>query len=154
MASPLLTTPPGELMYSATSRCGFSASRNNSCAHTSAATPSSIGPLMKMMRSRSSREKMSNERSPRGDCSITMGMRFIDCSSGGECQRAGPVCSGRHMNQLQMCAAAIGTAAQLEAHQRGGLIGGAPVISDVARRHAGCELQFDIGLGLIGLRQQ
>ena len=39
--------------------------------------PSSIGPLTKTIRSRSSREKMSNARSPRLDSSTTIGTRFI-----------------------------------------------------------------------------
>ena len=38
---------------------GFSASRNRSCAVTSVAMWSSTGPVMKMIRSLSSREKMS-----------------------------------------------------------------------------------------------
>jgi hypothetical protein len=40
--------------------------------------PSSTGPLRKITRSRSSREKMSNARSPRLDCSTTMGTRFME----------------------------------------------------------------------------
>ena len=56
---PDVTTPPGELMYIEISFFGFSASRNRSCATTSVAIPSSIGPVMKMMRSLRSREKMS-----------------------------------------------------------------------------------------------
>src|SRR6185295_8780830 len=46
---PEVTTPPGELMYIETSFFGFSASRNKSCATTKVATPSSIGPVMKMI---------------------------------------------------------------------------------------------------------
>jgi hypothetical protein len=38
---------------------GFSASRNSICATTRVAIPSSIGPVMKMIRSFNSREKMS-----------------------------------------------------------------------------------------------
>ena len=53
---PGVTTPPGELMYMEISFFGFSASRNSSCATTSVAMPSSIGPVMKMMRSFRSRE--------------------------------------------------------------------------------------------------
>ena len=56
---PDVTTPPGELMYIEISFFGFSASRNSICATTSVAMPSSIGPVMKMMRSFRSREKMS-----------------------------------------------------------------------------------------------
>ena len=48
--------PPGELMYMETSFFGLSASRNRSWATTSEAMPSSIGPVMKMIRSLSSRE--------------------------------------------------------------------------------------------------
>ena len=44
---------------------GFSASRNSSCATISEAESSSTGPVRKMMRSRSRREKMSKARSPR-----------------------------------------------------------------------------------------
>src|SRR5690242_5458211 len=69
--------------------------------------PSSIGPLTKMMRSRSSREKMSKARSPRLDCSITIGTRLLDMgfSSGGkgggrrvrgDGRRAGALRSKRH----------------------------------------------------------
>jgi hypothetical protein len=43
-------------MYIDTSFFGFSASRNKSCATTKVATPSSIAPVMKMIRSLSSRE--------------------------------------------------------------------------------------------------
>ncbi len=46
-------------MYIEISFFGFSASRNSICATTKVAMPSSIGPVMKMMRSFSSREKMS-----------------------------------------------------------------------------------------------
>ena len=56
---PDVTTPPGELMYIEISFFGFSASRNSSCATTSVATPSSMPPVMKMIRSFSRREKMS-----------------------------------------------------------------------------------------------
>ena len=56
---------------------GFSLSRNSSWRQTSAAMPSSTGPLTKMIRSRSNREKMSNARSPRLDSSTTIGTRFI-----------------------------------------------------------------------------
>ena len=52
---------------------GFSDSRNSSWAVTRLAIWSSIAPVMKMIRSRSSREKMSKLRSPRLDCSMTMG---------------------------------------------------------------------------------
>ena len=38
---------------------------------------SSTAPTMKMMRSRSRREKMSNERSPRADCSMTIGTSLL-----------------------------------------------------------------------------
>ena len=48
--------PPGELMYIEISFFGVSASRNRSCATTSVDIPSSIGPVMKMMRSFRSRE--------------------------------------------------------------------------------------------------
>jgi len=54
-----MSTPPGELMYIAISFLGFSASRKRSCATTRVATVSSIGPVMKTMRSFNSREKMS-----------------------------------------------------------------------------------------------
>ncbi len=59
IARPEVTTPPGELMYIEISFFGFSASRNSSCATTSVDMPSSIGPVTKMMRSFSRREKMS-----------------------------------------------------------------------------------------------
>ena len=59
IASPEVTTPPGELMYIEISFFGFSASRNRSWATTKVAMPSSIGPVMKMMRSFRSLEKMS-----------------------------------------------------------------------------------------------
>jgi len=54
-----VTTPPGELMYIEISFFGFSASRNRSCATTKVDMPSSTGPVKKMMRSFSRREKMS-----------------------------------------------------------------------------------------------
>jgi hypothetical protein len=53
---PAVTTPPGELMYMNMSFFGFSDSRKSSCAVTSEAMWSSIAPVMKTMRSRSSRE--------------------------------------------------------------------------------------------------
>src|SRR5713226_5214966 len=59
IASPDVTTPPGELMYIEISFFGLSASRNRSWATTSVDMPSSTGPVKKMMRSFSRREKMS-----------------------------------------------------------------------------------------------
>ncbi len=56
IARPAVTTPPGELMYIEMSFFGFSASRNNSWAVMSEAIWSSIAPVTKMIRSRSSRE--------------------------------------------------------------------------------------------------
>ena len=56
---------------------GFSvdcASRYRSCATTTDARSSCMGPLRQMMRSCSRREKMSNALSPRGVLSTTMGM--------------------------------------------------------------------------------
>src|SRR6516165_10430811 len=53
---PEVTIPPGELIYIEISFFGFSASRNSSCATTSVAMSSLIGPVMKMMRSFKSRE--------------------------------------------------------------------------------------------------
>src|SRR5665647_2664950 len=47
IASPDVTTPPGELMYIEISFLGFSASRNSNCATTKVAMPSSIGPVIK-----------------------------------------------------------------------------------------------------------
>jgi hypothetical protein len=52
-------------MYMDSGSCGALDSRNRSCAVMSDAVPSSMGPLTQMMRSRSSRLKMSNTRSPR-----------------------------------------------------------------------------------------
>src|SRR3954454_21145513 len=59
IASPDVTTPPGELMYIEISFFGLSASRNKSWATTGVDMPSSIGPVTKMMRSFRRREKMS-----------------------------------------------------------------------------------------------
>src|SRR4029453_15160133 len=56
---------------------GSSASRNSIWAMTRLASSSSMNVGRKMIRSLSSREKMSNARSPRGVCSITMGTRAI-----------------------------------------------------------------------------
>jgi hypothetical protein len=56
IARPAVTTPPGELMYMKMSFFGFSDSRKRSWAVTSEAIWSSIGPVMKMIRSRSRRE--------------------------------------------------------------------------------------------------
>src|SRR5258705_4154027 len=56
---------------------GSSASRNSIWAMTRLASSSSINVGRKMIRSLSSREKMSNARSPRGVCSITIGTRAI-----------------------------------------------------------------------------
>ena len=56
IASPLVTTPPGELMYMKMSFFGFSDSRNSNWAVMIAAIWSSIAPVTKMIRSRSSRE--------------------------------------------------------------------------------------------------
>src|SRR5215218_4000789 len=55
---------------------GSSLSRCRSWAMTRLAMVSSIGVPRKMIRSLSNREKMSNERSPRLVCSMTMGTRF------------------------------------------------------------------------------
>src|SRR4051794_40043341 len=62
-------------MYIAMSRSGSSDSRWRSWATTRFATWSSIGSPRKTTRSRSSREEMSKERSPRESCSTTMGTR-------------------------------------------------------------------------------
>ena len=62
-------------MYIAISFFGFSDSRNSSWAQISAAMPSSTGPVRKMIRSFSRREKMSKARSPRLVCSTTIGTR-------------------------------------------------------------------------------
>src|SRR5256885_1434961 len=56
---------------------GSSASRKSICAITRLASSSSMKVGRKMMRSLSRREKMSNARSPRGVCSITIGTRAI-----------------------------------------------------------------------------
>src|SRR5262245_31175071 len=65
---------------------------------------------MKMMRSRSSREKMSNDRSPRLDCSITTGTRLamlmtgprsFGCS-GGHSEAAAIVVGGQAGGDRQM----------------------------------------------------
>ena len=106
MAKPAVTTPPGELMYMSICFLGFSASRNSSWAQTSAAMPSSIGPLTKTIRSRSSREKMSNARSPRLDSSTTIGTRLLvkvmpPSSSGARAADAG---SARGLNASTVAA--------------------------------------------------
>ncbi len=59
IARPLVTTPPGELMYMAISFFGFSDSRKISWAQIRDAIPSSTGPVRKMIRSLRRREKMS-----------------------------------------------------------------------------------------------
>src|SRR5262245_20879039 len=74
MANPAVTCPPGELMYSMMSLSGSSDSRNNSCAMMMLATSSFTGVPRNTMRSLSSREKMSQPRSPRWVCSMTVGM--------------------------------------------------------------------------------
>src|SRR5438876_1082544 len=56
---------------------GSSASRNSIWAITRFASSSSMKVGRKMMRSLSSREKMSNARSPRGVCSITIGTSAV-----------------------------------------------------------------------------
>src|SRR5678815_6189644 len=56
---------------------GSSASRNSIWAMTRLASSSSMNVGRKMIRSLSSREKMSKARSPRGVCSITIGTRAI-----------------------------------------------------------------------------
>ena len=56
IARPLVTTPPGELMYMKMSFFGFSDSRNSSWAVISEAIWSSTAPVTKMIRSRSRRE--------------------------------------------------------------------------------------------------
>ena len=73
IARPAVTTPPGQLIYMKMFFFGFSDSRNSNCAVTRLAIWSSIGPVVEMIRSRSSREKMSKLRSARLDCSMTMG---------------------------------------------------------------------------------
>src|SRR5687767_1293057 len=56
---------------------GSSASRKSICAMTRFASSSSMKVGRKMMRSLSRREKISNARSPRGVCSITIGTKAI-----------------------------------------------------------------------------
>src|ERR671919_285075 len=56
---------------------GSSASRNSIWAMTRLASSSSMNVGRKMIRSLSSREKMSNARSPRGVCSMTIGTRAM-----------------------------------------------------------------------------
>jgi hypothetical protein len=60
MASPAVTEPPGELMYSEMGLVGALASRNSSCATMLAEVDSSMAPVSEMMRSLRSREKMSS----------------------------------------------------------------------------------------------
>src|SRR2546421_13024937 len=60
------------------SESGSSASRKRSCATTRFAADASTSVPRKTMRSRSSREKMSNERSKRPSDSTTMGTRWFD----------------------------------------------------------------------------
>src|SRR4029077_17117115 len=60
---------------------GSSASRNSIWAMTRLASSSSMKVGRKMIRSLSSREKMSNARSPRGVCSLTIGTRAITAIS-------------------------------------------------------------------------
>src|ERR1700680_1334215 len=64
-------------MYSEMSFSGSALSRCKSCATTRFATWSSIGVPRKMIRSLSSLEYMSNSRSPRAVCSITIGISGI-----------------------------------------------------------------------------
>src|SRR5687767_10168902 len=59
---------------------GSSASRNSIWAMTRLASSSSMKVGRKMIRSFSRREKMSNARSPRGVCSMTMGTRAMNVS--------------------------------------------------------------------------
>jgi hypothetical protein len=61
---------------------GFSDSRKSNCAQIRLAMPSSTGPVRKMIRSFSRREKMSKARSPRLVCSTTIGTRFIAVAIG------------------------------------------------------------------------
>src|ERR671937_1203096 len=70
---------------------GSSLSRCSSWAMIRLATVSSIGVPRKMIRSFSSREKMSKERSPRLVCSMTIGTRFASAMgpSGRRCERSG-----------------------------------------------------------------
>src|SRR6185436_13515818 len=56
---------------------GSSASRNSIWAMTRLASSSSMNVGRKMIRSLSNREKMSNARSPRGVCSMTIGTRAM-----------------------------------------------------------------------------
>src|SRR3989442_3048675 len=56
---------------------GSSASRKSICAITRFASSSSMNVGKKMIRSLRSREKMSNARSPRGVCSMTIGTSAI-----------------------------------------------------------------------------
>lgn len=55
---------------------GFSDSRNRSCATTTCAVSSEMGPLMQIMRSLRRREKMSYALSPLDECSITIGIKL------------------------------------------------------------------------------
>src|SRR5271169_279325 len=75
MASPAYASPPGELTYSRMSSSGSSASRKSSWATIRFAAPASTSVPRKTIRSRSSREKMSNERSKRPSDSTTIGTR-------------------------------------------------------------------------------
>src|SRR5215212_8107527 len=75
---PASTDPPGELMYRKMSLSLSSDSRCRSWATTRLAIVSSTASPRKTMRSLRSREKMSNERSPRADVSITIGTRAIE----------------------------------------------------------------------------
>src|SRR6478672_1746427 len=59
---------------------GSSASRWSSCATTRLEISSLISPPTKTTRSRSSREEMSNERSPRASCWTTMGTSGMMCN--------------------------------------------------------------------------
>src|ERR1041385_7387118 len=63
-------------MYRGISLSGSSDSKNNNCAITRLAMPSSTGVPRKTMRSLSSREKISYALSPRPVCSTTIGTNW------------------------------------------------------------------------------
>ena len=69
--------PPGQLMYMGDLLLRVLGLEEQQLGEISVAMPSSTGPDTKMIRSLSSREKMSKARSPRLVCSTTIGTRFM-----------------------------------------------------------------------------
>lgn len=96
MASPAVTMPPGELIYSQIGASGSSLCKNRSWAQIMLAVASSMGSSSMMIRSRNSREYISQSRSRPGKRSTTNGIITAPFPHHRRVRRKGKGAGGRY----------------------------------------------------------